>query len=101
MNENIYLKDNKELALQLCLEWNEESKYKKDNVLAGLEAVTLAGLRYNRINGTAYFESEVMAEYSHEKDIPEYDNLEDLVSDQFVGFIMNSASRIERGHSAI
>ena len=101
MYENVYLKDNKELALRLCLEWNKELKFKRDNVVAGLEAVTLAGLRYDKGNGKTYFENEVMSEYSHSNEIPVYDSIEDIVSDQFIGFIMNSASRIERGYDAI
>ncbi len=102
----INLKDIKEMALNISLvenskELKPEHKFSKENIVKAVEVLAKAGLKYNNKNGKTYLRKEVMAEYSNKNSIPVYEDVSEVIEWELTSFILNSASRIERGLKAI
>lgn len=106
IKENVYLVDNKEDALRLAMVDNNkylrtERYYSEENITTAINELSKAGLRYDASNGKTYFKTEVVITYSNKEDIPVYEDVTEVVEWQFTSFILNSASRLHRGLSAI
>lgn len=101
MNEVIYLKDNKEKTLELVLKDEASIVYKRKYIEEGLEELAKKGLKYNTKTGVTYIGREERERFSDKEDIPKYSTVEEVLEDQFVQYVLNSASRLERGYTAV
>lgn len=107
INGIIELKDYKSEVLKICFDTMNERKRKFDNyyvyslkhIKESIEYHVKHNLRYDIKSGKTYLDNEVWSEYSYKNDIPVYEDneLEYLLSDAFIGFILNGANRLNRG----
>lgn len=100
----VKLKDNQDVVLQFCIARNNTSHIPSELINKGLQAQIKNNLRYNPKTGKTYsndFKNTCVAEYVETKDIPKYEDTETCACWEFAGFVRNSASRLQRGYSAI
>ena len=69
-----------------------------DNIQKSLEQHMATDTNYNCKAGITIVNNEERSYYLNKKDIPIYDNVEDVIKDQFIPWILNSASRLQRGY---
>jgi len=106
MDTIIKLKDSQSYACMFAIRENkkredEKYRYSRQNIYKSVEALSKLNLRYNIQTGKTYLDDECISEYCDKKDIPQYDNEEDVVQSQFYNWIMNSAGRLERGYTVL
>ena len=99
----VYLRDcdyNKILELAIKRN-NEHSNYKIEHIREAITANMERNLNYTIKSGITRYGLEVRAEYSYKEDIPQYNDIYEVVEWELLGWIMNSASRISRGIIAV
>jgi hypothetical protein len=97
--KTIYLRDFKEHVRFECIK-----KYSNSISFLDIDSALTAQIQNNLHyhNGKTFDnENGVIAEYCNQIDIPKYENDSDCAKHEFVGIVMNSASRLSRGYTAI
>ena len=96
----IYLKDHQETVLNECLNRNKDDRYKIQTIKEAMKAQVNDNLRYK--NGKTYCkEHGIGSQYVNKHEIPNYIDPAEAAKWEFTGYVMNSASRITRGYTAI
>jgi len=105
INGIVYLKNYKEEVLTLTLEHNTKRvyayRYDEETIKESVEAHIIAKLRYNTRTGAVFIRNEKRSWPTHSWNVQTYENIEDILENEFITWIMNGASRINRNYTAI
>ena len=100
MKNIVYLRGNEEIAKELAFLRNARREFevlKSDNIIKSIEELSRLNLRYNINTGVVYIGNEWRSRPSNPKDIQVYDTIEDIIEWELMGWILNGASRLQRG----
>ena len=100
MDAIIYLKGNEEKAKEIALLKNSERKYEVlsvEYILQSIKELSKLRLRYDRKTGVVYIGSEWRSRPSNEMDVMHYDSVDEVIEWELMGWILNGASRLQRG----
>jgi hypothetical protein len=96
----IYLKDHKQIVLEECLNRNSNSYINSELIKQALNAQCDNNLRYSK---GKTFDNSIgkIGEYVSKNDIPKYVDNGECAKWEFSNLVRNSASRLQRGYTAI
>lgn len=72
-----------------------------ENIQKSLKQHISTDTKYNCKTGVTIVNGEKRSYYLNKKDVPIYNNVEDAIKDQLIPWILNSASRLQRGYEWI